>query len=299
MNLNVSSDVESPTNLLVLDGETGDRRPCAGVHSASEDAAVLVVTLGSDPPDGSLYGETDNFAGSIVVGQGDAVDESDFDAAAVVDSVPDPTDLSAIGTAVLRACTRRSEAGRETAICFDAVDGLLEGVSPNAAFQFVHALTDRLSRLEVHAHFHVDPTRHGDQLVTNLEELFDATVTVDHTTDIDELPDPKPDSQPSESGNATVSEATDDDVAAAFSDGGEASTDGSESTPAVFSQSQSVTASQSESPTEATDETVAKRFADGLEGPDEEFAVSDGGLESDASTEGTESLRGDERDAEQ
>jgi len=98
--------------------------------------------------------------------------------------VTDPTDLSAIGVAVSRFCKHWDETGGEITVCFDSLDALLRHSSPKEVFQFAHVLTNRLSSVDAYAHFHFDPTRHEDRVVSTFGTVFDAVVADDDTDEV-------------------------------------------------------------------------------------------------------------------
>ncbi len=107
---------------------------------------------------------------SIVVGERHA-ETDDRGMSGGQQSITDPGDLSAIGTAILRWCARWSDSDRQIAICFDSIDGVLEYASPSETYQFAEALTSRLADAGVNAHFHFDPASQESQVASTLGDF--------------------------------------------------------------------------------------------------------------------------------
>lgn len=90
-----------------------------------------------------------------------------------------PDDLTGIEIAVSEPVEAFSRADGETVFCFDSLTALLQYVDLELAYRFLNALTERLWRSGVRAHFHLDPAAHDDGTVATLAMLFDAVVAAD------------------------------------------------------------------------------------------------------------------------
>ncbi|MEY7852080.1 hypothetical protein AB7C87_23090 [Natrarchaeobius sp. A-rgal3] len=200
--------VDPPANVLFVDDESHGPRACHELCRGGANSAFLAVSVDGPraerPSPEGIGGPIE----SLAVGEGAERKPAGDREAVNTGPISDPGDLSAIGTAVLRTCSKWSESGREISICFDSVDELLEHTSPSGVYQFTHALANRLSNADVCAHFHLDPSSHEAEVVSNLEEIFDETVTVDRPREEGDEAGTNDESQTSDSQTETV---TDDD----------------------------------------------------------------------------------------
>ncbi|MFP8954689.1 hypothetical protein ACLI4Z_17245 [Natrialbaceae archaeon A-arb3/5] len=237
-------EIDPPANVLFADSTVREREPCVDLCHETDESARLTVAVADDQPvtfDSLALAEVDQL---LVIGRSvDSPDGLDV----TVETIDDPTDLSAIGIAILQFCVDQFEAGTSPEVCFDSLDALLEHVPPNKTVQFALALTERLSNGNAYAHFHLDPSRHEDDFVSNLEAAFDDVVRCDRKVS---------DAVASETADTETSgsEATDEEIAARFAMRGGASVD--EHEPPSFP----------EQPEEATDEAVATAFDRELDG---------------------------------
>ncbi|QLK24741.1 hypothetical protein HYG81_11495 [Natrinema zhouii] len=226
MDTTTPAAIDPPANVLLV--HTGRAAPngCEELCYDDSDTAHLAVTFADEEPNCPDEGAIDGPLGQLTIGDmlPDAGDESepDFTQPVVTDAVTDPADLSAIGVSISRFCKHWDDAGEEITVCFDGLDPLLRHTSPKAVFQFTHVLANRLSSVDAYAHFHFDPTRHEDRVVSTFGTIFDAVVA----DDTDE----------------SLSEATDEDVAALLAEWDEEETVDTGST----------------GDTEATDEDIAR-----------------------------------------
>ncbi|MFB1063351.1 hypothetical protein [Natrinema sp. H-ect4] len=227
MDTTTPAAIDPPANVLLVHSRRASPNACEELCYHDSDTAHLAVTFADEEPDCPDEDAIDGPLGQLTIGDvlTDAGDESepDFTRPVVTDSVTDPTDLSAIGVAVSRFCKHWDETGGEITVCFDSLDALLRHSSPKEVFQFAHVLTNRLSSVDAYAHFHFDPTRHEDRVVSTFGTVFDAVVADDDTDE-------------------SLPEATDQDVAALLAEWDEAST--------IDTGSDAVT--------EATDEDIAR-----------------------------------------
>lgn len=227
MDTTMPAAIDPPANVLLVHSERAAPNACGELCYDDSHTAHLAVTFADEEPDCPDKGAIDGPLGQLTIGDmlTDAVDESepDFTRPIVTDSVTDPTDLSAIGVSISRFCKHWDDAGEEITVCFDALDPLLRHTSPKAVFQFTHVLANRLSSVDAYAHFHFDPTRHEDRVVSTFGTIFDVVVADDETDE-------------------SLPEATDEDVAALLAEWDEAATTGA----------------GSNGETEATDDDVAR-----------------------------------------
>lgn len=220
--------IEPPANVLLVHETQCEPAACADLCHDTGATADLRVSFADDLPDRPDPAAIAGKVGLLTVGdvliEDTAESAADFDEPVVVDTVCDPTDLSAIGVAVSRFCKHWSD--ERLTVCFDSLDALLRSTPPKDVFQFAHVLTNRLSSVDAYAHFHFDPTRHDDRVVSTFGTIFDAVVA-------------------DEDAEESLSEATDEEVAellAAWTDAADEAEGGVKSEPS----------------TEATDEDIAR-----------------------------------------
>lgn len=179
--------IEPPANVLFVHAKHSEPDACDDLCHESGSTAELRVTFADDRPDQPDPDEVDGKLGLLTIGDiltdDGATAELDFSESVVTDSVCDPTDLSEIGVAISRFCKHWSEEGEQIAVCFDSLDAVLRYTSPKKVFQFAHVLTNRLASVEAYAHFHFDPTRHDDRVVSTFGTIFDAVVADEDAED--------------------------------------------------------------------------------------------------------------------
>jgi|APHM01.1.fsa_nt_gi hypothetical protein len=105
-----------------------------------------------------------------------AVEASDIDHG--VETVP-PADLTAVGVRTTELLDRWSTTDRQSVVCLDSVTDVLQHVSFETAFRFLHVFTNQLAAVDAVGHVHLDPTAHDDRTVQRVMELFDAVVEHD------------------------------------------------------------------------------------------------------------------------
>ncbi|QLG50081.1 DUF7504 family protein [Natrinema halophilum] len=219
--------IDPPANVLLVHPKRTEPDACEELCHDTATTARLSVTFGDKEPNCPDEATVDGKFGQITVGNvltGDSDDSMpDYTQTVVTDSVTDPTDLSEIGVAISRFCKHWSESSNDITVCFDSLDALLRHTSPKEVFQFTHVVTNRLSGVDAYAHFHFDPTRHDDRVVSTFGTIFDAVVADDHTDE-------------------TLPEATDEEVASTLAEW--------EEEPAIDLEP--------DASTEATDEEVAQ-----------------------------------------
>jgi hypothetical protein len=70
------------------------------------------------------------------------------------------------------------EAEGDPVVCVDSLTAMLQYVTVETAYEFLHTITGQLYAADASAHFHIDPTAHDDQTVDSIASLFDAVVTL-------------------------------------------------------------------------------------------------------------------------
>ncbi|SDK40526.1 DUF7504 family protein [Natronorubrum texcoconense] len=180
------AEIEPPANVLLVHATRGESDACAALRHEHDPTAELSVTFGDDQPTEPNADDVDGTVGLLRVGDllhstGDV--DPDFTDTVVVDSVCDPTDLGEIGVAISRFCKHWEESDERITVCFDSLDALLCSSAPKRVFQFTHVLTTRLASVDASAHFHFDPTRHEDRVVSTFGTIFDAVVADEDAED--------------------------------------------------------------------------------------------------------------------
>jgi len=89
-----------------------------------------------------------------------------------VEYVPTPNDTTALGVTMSQLVARHET----VTVCFDSLTELLEHISVEQAYEFLHVLTRQLHAADAAAHVHLDPTAHDRQTVALLTSLFDVAV---------------------------------------------------------------------------------------------------------------------------
>ncbi|WP_254536909.1 DUF7504 family protein [Halomarina litorea] len=98
-------------------------------------------------------------------------------------SAESPDDLTGIGITLSQHLSSWGGDDTETVLCFDSLTALLQYVSLERAYRFLHVLTWRTAAVGAHAHFHVDPDAHGERTLATLTSLFDGVVETGEGTD--------------------------------------------------------------------------------------------------------------------
>lgn len=200
-----------------LDDEDGEHCDDLMNVAAASHRAELFVTFPADATDrvgfGALgMGRQPHKRGIVVVGDtvGAHASDPDYDDPLAEDHVADASDLRALGQSISRFCQAWRDQGHEIGVCFDGLGDLLDANDAEDVFQFFHVLTNRLETVGATTHVHVDPEHVPERTRLTFEQLFDDTVHEE--VELDAL-------IPTSSGRAS-----DDDVARAIGDDGEART---------------------------------------------------------------------------
>lgn len=90
-----------------------------------------------------------------------------------------PGDLTGMGISITKHLSQWEGNGRPTFLCFDSLTTLLQYTDVRTLFRFLHVVTNRLRGIGAFGHFHIDPTAHDQQTVSQLVPLFDAVIRFD------------------------------------------------------------------------------------------------------------------------
>ncbi|WP_265108106.1 DUF7504 family protein [Halosolutus halophilus] len=93
-----------------------------------------------------------------------------------VASVADPTDLSALESAIADQLSAWEGTQNPTVVCFHSITELLQHVDSTAARRFLEALTREISAADAIAHYHVDADSCPGPELDALESIVDVTV---------------------------------------------------------------------------------------------------------------------------
>lgn len=106
-----------------------------------------------------------------------AVEEADLDASSVETLAG--SDLTEIGIRTNTLLERWGANDRQSVVCVDSVTDVLDHVSFETAYRFLHVFSNQLDAFDAVGHFHMDPTAHEERTVQRVMELFDTVVEHD------------------------------------------------------------------------------------------------------------------------
>jgi len=92
-----------------------------------------------------------------------------------IERIANPADLTGLGLAIRRHRERSEEPGQLT-LCLHSLTGMLQFVSANTVYRFVHWLTGQVRDAEGLAHFHLDPEAHEQRILNQFFTLFDGRI---------------------------------------------------------------------------------------------------------------------------
>jgi len=103
-----------------------------------------------------------------------------------VETVSSPTDLSELGLRITEVLSEWQDDAndRRTVLCFHSLTALLQSVSVERLFKFVHVLANQSVTEDVTGHYHLDPTVHDEVTVRTLAELFDVVCEREGTWEV-------------------------------------------------------------------------------------------------------------------
>lgn len=88
-------------------------------------------------------------------------------------TLPDPRNLTELGVHLTEALEAWEDSGNETVVCFHSITSLLQYVSMERAYQFLHPFASKVREFDATAHYHVNPRAHDDRNLQTLMTLFD------------------------------------------------------------------------------------------------------------------------------
>ncbi|PSQ42108.1 hypothetical protein BRD17_09410 [Halobacteriales archaeon SW_7_68_16] len=170
-------DLPDRAATLYLSDSMAEEDACTDVVTAAGNPdAVLWIGYGTSPADrvGAVLdadGPTPDRQAAILVGN---VDDSELPVELSIDRIRDPGDVTGLGIAISERIDEWS--GAEMTMCFDSLSMLLQYVSFDTVYEFVHVTTGRLYAHGASSHFHVDAGAHDEETLARLTTLFDARV---------------------------------------------------------------------------------------------------------------------------
>lgn len=98
-----------------------------------------------------------------------------------LDTVPDPTNLTAIGLLIAHFLEECESRDNRPVVCFQSITELLQHVSLQKTYHFLTLVLSRLRLAGAAGYFYLDPAAHDEQTRLTLESLFDTVAS--RTTD--------------------------------------------------------------------------------------------------------------------
>nr|WP_210424118.1 hypothetical protein [Halorussus ruber] len=157
------------TNLLVVsyrDGPDEWLQNCRQ-HVGELPAEVGFVNVGE---------MTRSASASLSASGGPSRSPTPADALPLAATVEDPADLTAVGVRASEYLETWDCNGNRTVVVLDSVTGLLEAVSLDRAFEFLHLLAGRVESVDGRIYFLLHPEAHDDRSLSIVRELADAAV---------------------------------------------------------------------------------------------------------------------------
>lgn len=198
-NLTQLDSVTKSSQVLVLSPLRHDvtDRTCTQFFDAGETPAKNYLFITVEDTAGSRLdicqdidrdgGET----GVIEVGR-DATDPSNADVPTELAGQPvtfktvnSPRNLSKIGVMASRLLMEWENNDYPTVLCFYSLTELLEYGETQDVWEFLHILVSRLNSSNVSGHFHMDNREHPERTIQSFKQLFDLTLTVSASGDVD------------------------------------------------------------------------------------------------------------------
>jgi len=177
----VHSELADARNVLLcapsLSGAESEMCTDLLIPDEPANASVLWVTFRRDATacvDQWFASTDDNPRDGAVIVVSESGATADLDGIEV-ETITSPSDLTGLGIAIGEFLS-----GWETepVVCFDSLTAMLQYVTVETAYEFLHTITGQLYAADARAHFHIDPTAHDPQTVEGITSLFDATVSL-------------------------------------------------------------------------------------------------------------------------
>lgn len=103
----------------------------------------------------------------------DRARELGFDPVPRFAHLDDPKNLTRLGVGLTESLTTWEDGEEETVVCFHSITTLLQHVSTEQAYQFLHHFTSTVREFGALAHYHVNPLAHEGSDVELFATLFD------------------------------------------------------------------------------------------------------------------------------
>jgi hypothetical protein len=172
----IRTQLDGTTNILLEEPSIGGGRDICTSLLVDEmlESNVLFVTFTRQASAcvAQLDSESVEKIGVITVGDASAAVD---DETVVTETVSTPSDLTGLGISIGQFL---SEFDDRVLVCFDSLTSMLQYVDVQTAYEFLHAITGQIHAAGARAHFHIDPSAHGDQDVAAIASLFDARVSL-------------------------------------------------------------------------------------------------------------------------
>lgn len=170
---------------MLLCASSSDRDAALCERLLADDAAagrtVLWVSFGRSPAE-CLSGFPDESADCAVLAVGTPPTGAAItDDSVTVDAVSTRSDLTALGIKLSRFL---SASDGEISVCFDSLTTMLDYVTLETAYEFLHTVTRQCYAAGARIHFHLDPTAYDEQTVAAITSLCDARVDLDSTPSV-------------------------------------------------------------------------------------------------------------------
>lgn len=175
----------SPENVLLFSSAIGDTNDteCTSRLSAFGQKASNVLFLSYERSPEELLKQWNSRVGTepaefgiITVGKHSSSQRTENPHSEKVVSIANPECLGRLQTAVYLFLDQWSVNDHQAMFCFDSITAMLRYVDRTTAFRFFHSLTDSLRRLDVTAHFHMNPEVHDEETIAIFRPLFDTVV---------------------------------------------------------------------------------------------------------------------------
>ncbi|WP_458204451.1 DUF7504 family protein [Haladaptatus sp. NG-SE-30] len=98
----------------------------------------------------------------------------------VVSAIGDPADLTGLGIQISEYLERWAHTDNQIVVYLDSLTALLQFVDINRVYRFLHVLGGRITSVDGHAYYRLDPDAHKRQTIAILESLMDAAIDIDH-----------------------------------------------------------------------------------------------------------------------
>lgn len=201
----IPSELTAASNILLfgpLRGSNTDGH-CVNLLAPDADTHVVIVTV-TQSVDAQLDRwrdhATDFPAGMTILTLGEdsrsaekssTVTTPDGPTEVTIQTLSDPSDLTRLGITLSQQLTAAAADAEKLTLCLHSLTGLLQYVSAQRLFRFVHILQKKVETVDSVAHYHMDPSAHEVEGVNVFRSLFDTVVTItdDGTLEVESTAD--------------------------------------------------------------------------------------------------------------